>query len=255
MTSKMEQSNNQKVTEIVNKQKENEQTRKNILKINEYILYERNIAFFSNFVIQKLIKAYNDQKLQVPSDLYFRIIFSICKYQNMQLDKMNDFLNQTKTEGFSEQVWQKYKESTEYQTTVKLIRADIDHSKNFFEELFKKTKDVVTLSANKESNPEKKEVLNKFLSIIDKTFSLDAKFKNIFKSTLHEMIENLKPLILNGKPDKEIHVIARYLLVCNNPYLEFNNSSFDFNKFYEDIEHVSEEDIRRSVLEKLAKAK
>lgn len=40
-----------KVNEIVSKQKENEQTRKNILKINEYILYERNIAFFSNFVI------------------------------------------------------------------------------------------------------------------------------------------------------------------------------------------------------------
>jgi len=62
MTSKMEQSSS-KVNEIVNKQKENEQTRKNILKINEYILYERNIAFFSNFVIQKLIRAYNDEKL------------------------------------------------------------------------------------------------------------------------------------------------------------------------------------------------
>ncbi|EAR96377.2 dual-specificity kinase domain protein (macronuclear) [Tetrahymena thermophila SB210] len=249
MTSKMEQSS-QKVNEIVNKQKENEQTRKNILKINEYILYERNIAFFSNFVIQKLIKAYNDSKLQVPADLYFRIIFSICKYQNMQLDKMNEFLNQSKTEGFSEQVWQKYKESTEYQTTVKLIRADIDHSKNFFEELFKKTKDVVTHSFNKETNKDKQEVLNKFLGIIDKTFTLDNKFKSIFKATLNEMIETLKPQIINGKPDKEILVIARYLIVCNNPYLEFKISSFDFNKFYEDIEHISEEEIRKQVLEK-----
>lgn len=48
--SKLEGSNT-KVNEFVNRQKENEQTRKNILKINEYILYERNIAFFSNFVI------------------------------------------------------------------------------------------------------------------------------------------------------------------------------------------------------------
>lgn len=94
-----------KVAEIVNKQKENEQTRKTILKINEYVLYERNIAFFSNFVIQKLIKAYNDGKLLVPTDLYFRIIFSICKYQNMQLGKMNDFLSQNKTEGFGDAVW------------------------------------------------------------------------------------------------------------------------------------------------------
>lgn len=114
----------------------------------------------------------------------------------MQLDKMNDFLGQTKTEGFSEQVWQRYKESSEFQTTVKLIRTDIDHSKNFFEELFKKTKDVVTQAVNKETIPEKKEILNKFLSIIDKTFTLDAKFKNIFKSTLNETIDSLKPVIL-----------------------------------------------------------
>lgn len=68
---------------------------------------------------------------------------------------MNEFLNQSKTEGFSEQVWLKYKESTEYQTTTKLICADIAHSKNFFEELFKKAKDVVTHSVAKETNKEK----------------------------------------------------------------------------------------------------
>lgn len=65
------------------------------------------------------------------------------------------------------------------------------------------------------------------------------------------MIETLTPLIMNGKSDKEILVIARYLFVCNNPYLEFDNSSFDFNKFYEDIEHISEEDMRKSVIEKI----
>lgn len=155
----------------------------------------------------------------------------------MQLDKMSEFLNQAKTDGFTEAVWQRYKESAEYQTTLRLIRADIEHSKNFFEELFKKTKEVVTNAVSKESNPDKKETLNKFLSIIDKTFSLDIKFKNIFKATLHEIIEFLRPMIVSTtKADKEIPIITRYLIVCNNPYLEFNNSSFDFNKFYEDIE-------------------
>lgn len=32
----------------------------------------------------------------------------------MQLDKMNEFLSQTKTEGFSEHVWKKYQESNEF---------------------------------------------------------------------------------------------------------------------------------------------
>ncbi len=34
--------------------------RKNLLLVNQYILYERNISFFFNYVIQKLIKAYNN---------------------------------------------------------------------------------------------------------------------------------------------------------------------------------------------------
>jgi hypothetical protein len=79
---------------------------------------------------------------------------------------------------------------------VKLIQEDINHSKAFYDELFKKTKDVVSHAINKEANADKKEVLNKFLTIIDKTFALDTKFKNIFKGTLNETIEQLKPAIL-----------------------------------------------------------
>lgn len=46
-----------------------------------------------------------------------------------------------------------------------------------------------------ETNAEKKENLNKFLSIIDKTFILDPKFKHTFKATLGEMINTLRPAI------------------------------------------------------------
>lgn len=106
--------------------------------------------------------------------------------------------------------------------------------------------------ACKEATGDKKEVLNKFLTIVDKTFSLDSKFKNVFKSTLSEIIDVLKPIILNSqsKVNKEILIIARYLLVCINPYVEFDNSSFDFNKFYEDIESVTEDELRQAVLKK-----
>ena len=108
---------------------------------------------------------------------------------------MNDFLSQNKTEGFGDSVWQRYKESSEFATTARLIRSDIDYSKNFFEELFKKTKDVITHAAGIETNAEKKDTLNKFLSIIDKSFILDSKFKHTFKATLGEMINTLRPAV------------------------------------------------------------
>ena len=102
-----------------------------------------------------------------------------------------------------------------------------------------------------ETNAEKKENLNKFLSIIDKTFILDSKFKHTFKATLGEMINTLRPAVLGTAPEKDVLLIVRYLFICTNPCLEFNSSSFDFNKFYEESEHAAEEDIQKSLLDKL----
>lgn len=99
----------------------------------------------------------------------------------MQLEKMNEFLGQSKNDGFNESVWVKYKESSEYKTTISLINVDMKHSKSLMEELLKKTKDVVNTSISKESNSEKKDILNKFLTIIDNNYKLDNKFKQIFK--------------------------------------------------------------------------
>lgn len=58
---------------------DSEKMRKNVMKVNEYILYERNVSFFYNFVIQKIIKSFNANTLVISGDLYFRIIFAICK--------------------------------------------------------------------------------------------------------------------------------------------------------------------------------
>lgn len=41
----------EQINQILQSQKINENNRKNILKINQYVIFERNIAFFCNFVV------------------------------------------------------------------------------------------------------------------------------------------------------------------------------------------------------------
>jgi len=48
----------------------------------------------------------------------------------------------------------------------------------------------------------------------------------------------MKSSVNNKDTDKELLVILKYMYVCKNPYEEFTESSFDFNKFYEDIENI-----------------
>ena len=65
-----------------------ETTHKVVTSINEFILYERNISVFYNLVIQKIINSFNNSLLKVSPELYFRIIFCICKNQNIKLEEL-----------------------------------------------------------------------------------------------------------------------------------------------------------------------
>lgn len=86
------------------------------MKVNEYILYERNVSFFYNFVIQKIIKSFNSGLLEIPVDLYFCTIFTICKCQNINLERVSAMLKSPTSE-FHNQLWKNYQASREYLKT------------------------------------------------------------------------------------------------------------------------------------------
>jgi len=56
-----------------------------MIKFYNYFLFERNISFFFNFVIQKVIKFYLSEELQIKNDNYFRMVYVIAKNQMIHL--------------------------------------------------------------------------------------------------------------------------------------------------------------------------
>lgn len=117
-----------------------------------------------------------------------------------------------------------------------------------YEELSKKAKEVIDHSVDVVTDPERQQILNRFLSVIDNSFILDSKFKFIFKSTLNELIKILLPVVFVQTPNKEVLLIVHFLYFCVNPYLEFKSSSFDFWRFYEETENFDEKSILEIIL-------
>lgn len=189
-------------------------------------------------MIQKLIRCFNSGKLSIQPEFHFRLLFIISKNQNISLHKINALLLDKTCTEFSQQLWTSYQQSSEYLKTQNLIKNDILHSIKFFEELQKKTQEIIKKSLEKEASGQKKDQLNKFNEILDQTFENSSIFKTVYQNTIIEMINTLKPGVPAKDVDKELLVILRYMYVCKNPYEEFTESSFDFNKFYEDIENI-----------------
>jgi len=59
------------------------------MKYYNYFLFERNIAFYFNFVIQKVIKLYTTSELKLTNDNYFRLIYLIAKNQMIHLERVH----------------------------------------------------------------------------------------------------------------------------------------------------------------------
>lgn len=85
---------------------------------------------------------------------------------------------------------------------------------------------------------------------MNENFAYDQNFKQIYQYTLAELRAVLKPLA-STTSKKDLLIILRYIMVCQNPYSEFNNSDFDFNKFYEEIDNCTILSIKEDVLKRL----
>ncbi|EGR28262.1 protein kinase domain protein [Ichthyophthirius multifiliis] len=239
--------NKEALNQIIQQQKHNDSIRKTILKINDYFLYERNISFFCNFVIQKCVLLFNEGKFPVQPDLYFRLCFCISKYQNIQLVNINSFLKSTKSDTFDQQMWIIYLKSQEYSKTLGVIKADIAFSTNIFDELYKKTSELINIEIQQQNQQlDKIQNLKDFLTILNKNFEMDDNFKNNMKKTLQEVKKELKNII--SFSEQETLILASLIFICANPYQKFCDIKFDFNKFYEDIENTKIEDLKKQIL-------
>ncbi|KAL4485426.1 hypothetical protein ABPG72_008294 [Tetrahymena utriculariae] len=237
----------EKAEQLIKDQIDAEKMRKNILKVNEYILYERNISFFYNFVIQKLILAYNQKTLKIPQDLYYRVIFIISKCQTINLNRVNTILSSPKSE-FSQIIWDQYQSSLDFLKTQKLLVQDCWYAKKFNSELLKKTTQIVDDVIKKELNPQQLIIHKNYKSILNQTMVQDAAFKQAYQKTLSELIQTAKQQAIETDK-KDALIIFKYLFVCQNPYSIFTNSEFDFSKFYEQLENIKMQQLKQEILQ------
>lgn len=180
-------------------------------KMNKFILFERNIAFFFKNTIKAIFSYFCSGKLKVELDLYNRTIFCLCKCQAINLEKVSLLVKEETSTCFSDQeLWKKYKETTEFKKTCSLIEQDRAHSLKFYHELSKRTKDSLTKEAQKEAS--KKPAVDKFLQNLNDNFVMDTLFKETYKNTLKELIDKLTTEIKNN-PDieKENLILLKYL--------------------------------------------
>ncbi|CAK94087.1 unnamed protein product (macronuclear) [Paramecium tetraurelia] len=231
---------------IMSNYKNEKKRRDAMLKYNNYFLFERNIAFFFNFVIQKIIKL--QTKLQLANDNYFRLIYLIAKNQMVHLERVNQQLQRKDHDKFDKETWGRFLASQEYQKLISLISMDMKHSLDFYTEISKKCNIVQQeeLVNGKATGPTSSLIKN-FLSIQNNNFEANDTFHMLYRDIIVENLKNIKNL--NSK-ETEINLLLLYLLICQNPYEEFKDINYDFNTFYEEIENLTLSEVQEKLQKK-----
>ncbi|CAD8189523.1 unnamed protein product [Paramecium pentaurelia] len=231
---------------IMSNYKNEKKRRDAMLKYNNYFLFERNIAFFFNFVIQKIIKL--QTKLQLANDNYFRLIYLIAKNQMVHLERVNQQLQRKDHDKFDKETWGRFLASQEYQKLIQLISMDMKHSLDFYTEISKKCNIVQQEElANGKATGAVQSLIKNFLSIQNNNFEANDTFHMLYRDII---VENLKIIKNLNSKETEINLLLLYLLICQNPYEEFKDINYDFNTFYEEIENLTLQEVQEKLQKK-----
>ncbi|CAD8072393.1 unnamed protein product [Paramecium primaurelia] len=241
--------NHEKGLQIINQYDTEQKRRKAMLKYNTYFLFERNIAFFFNYVIQKIIKMSHLGILKLNQELYYTTIFCISKNQNVHLKRMSDQLMSKNPEKFDRETWGRYLISQEYKKILTVTKNDIKHTEDFYLEIYKKEKQIIEKEL---AQPDNKRA-SKIKQVLDVNFDQNSSFQQLYQQVVQECLEIIKSIIKQTKEIdsvyKDLLQLGWFLVICLNPYLEFKDINMDFNSFYEELQTLTE----AQLLEKIGK--
>ena len=86
----------------------------------------------------------------------------------------------------------------------------------------------------------KNSIVSKVLEILNNEFEATEKFHSVYRDIINENIN----ILSKHAESKEMLILLFYLKICLNPYEQFQNINFDFNKFYEDNENLTENEMK-----------
>ncbi|KAL4462170.1 hypothetical protein ABPG73_018915 [Tetrahymena malaccensis] len=244
-----DQINMERVAEIQRQQK---QRRDQIMKIDSYLTFDRNLGIFVNFTTNMIFKLYKEQILKMPEDLFYRIIFLLQKNQLIGFQYLIDcMMDKTQQSKFPPEQWKNYIQSKEYQETLQMIRQDIQYVKPYFQEVYVR-------AANYLQKIENSPKIKEFFSILNQELNMnDQNFQKILKSNLQEFIDEAFKLVPNTTNKKrELLQCIKYTFICKNPQQTFqwkeeDISSSDFHEFYDEYDNKNEQQLYDEVVKDL----
>lgn len=74
------------------------------------------------------------------------------------------------------------------------------------------------------------------MELYNNNFEATESFHSIYKDILYD---NMKEIKLSKNNTKDSLLCLFYLNICLNPYSEFKEINYDFNKFYEENENMT----------------
>lgn len=83
------------------------------------------------------------------------------------------------------------------------------------------------------------------MEIINHTYEATETFHTVYREVLQENIADIKSLNSNSK---NLLLCVHYFSICLNPYEEFRDINYDFNKFYEESENMTEAELQAKIV-------
>ena len=140
-------------------------------RMDDYLIFERNIAMFYNNLAVQLLKSYESKHFdEISIDLYYRFLYWVIKYSNLSIFKVAEALVK-KTEIVSNDkynVWDYYTKSSFYFSTKKIVDRDIENIEYFYRETTKKVEEEITKFIKTDKNQYVIKLNSKFLEKMGK---------------------------------------------------------------------------------------
>lgn len=222
-------------------------------RFNDYLLFERNLSMFFNNILNRLYSDFYNKVMEIPPDIYYRLMYLLCKYALLSIQRVLDVLNcKIKITNKNPEVWEYYVKTDYFKRMKKIVEADYEKIIGMFKEIEKRTRKELHKISDVENDLNILKGLSMFLEKISQNkFELVENVLPDIKTIVKDFLFLIKDKV--GKLSKENLISVRYLIISSEPYKYFkwnakeNVSEPDFDLFYEEVENSDESTLLHAI--------
>ncbi|EAS06587.2 Serine/Threonine kinase domain protein (macronuclear) [Tetrahymena thermophila SB210] len=221
-----------------------DQKKKIIQEIGQWVLHRRNKAVFLNAITIKFYDLFDQQIIVMNMQSFYRVMFLLSKYQTMIIYRIQQRLKTKvleKSKKFTQEQWKVFVKSKERLQLLNFIEKDFEVIKQFFEELMKKAGNYFeNLIQSKTIKKEEEEQVKMMQSICNKTLIEKNKFDSIYYQALCEFYTFFKQYCFeqNFLENQDMMAFLMHIHNATNirSFFKYTREpKFDFMKYYEEV--------------------